>query len=247
MSDKEDALPRRGLLPRYTLKDGDTFLLADAVGDIHRGDDGLFTNDTRMLSRLELAIARQPVSLLGTSISQDNTTFIAHLTNRPLPALGEGVIPRAVIHIQRRRVLWGARLYERLIFTNFGDRKAPVPIRIAFAADFADIFEVQGHARAARGEMLPASVGNAGVRLGYLGRDGVERSSNVDFSVQPERMQADCAEFLIELERSATAELYMEVGSGAAQPSSQRFESVSRSAAIAAQERLKAGGSLETT
>ncbi|MBV9912478.1 MAG: amylo-alpha-1,6-glucosidase, partial [Sinobacteraceae bacterium] len=143
--------------------------------------------------------------------------------------------------------LWGARLYERLIFTNFSDRKAPVPIRIAFEADFADIFEVQGHARAARGEMLAASVGNAGVRLGYLGRDGVERNSNVDFSVHPERIQADCAEFLIELERGATAELYMEVGSGAAQPSSQRFESVSRSAAIAAQERLKAGGSLETT
>ena len=42
---------RRGLLPRFTLKDGDNFLLADALGDIQGSDDGLFFSDTRMLSR----------------------------------------------------------------------------------------------------------------------------------------------------------------------------------------------------
>ena len=69
----------------------DTFLLADALGDIQGSDDGLFSNDTRMLSRFELAIAGRRPSLLGAAISQDNTLFTAHLTNRPLPALGERV------------------------------------------------------------------------------------------------------------------------------------------------------------
>ena len=34
------------LLPRYTLKSDNTFLRADALGDIHSADDGLFTDDT---------------------------------------------------------------------------------------------------------------------------------------------------------------------------------------------------------
>ena len=59
--------PRRGLLPRFTLKDGDTFVLADALGDIHDANDGLFTDDTRVLSRFELSIADHPVSLLGAA------------------------------------------------------------------------------------------------------------------------------------------------------------------------------------
>src|SRR5690349_3485081 len=96
---------RRGLLPRFTLKDGDTFLLADALGDIHDQQDGLFCDDTRILSRFELAVANHPPSLLGAAVSHDNTTFVAHLTNNPLPALGERSIPKGVIHIERRRVL----------------------------------------------------------------------------------------------------------------------------------------------
>jgi hypothetical protein len=42
----EEPGERRGLLPRYTLKDANTFLLADALGDIQGSDDGLFRNDT---------------------------------------------------------------------------------------------------------------------------------------------------------------------------------------------------------
>ena len=100
MSAKDEASERRGLLPRYTLKDANTFLLADALGDIQGSSDGLFTNDTRMLSRFELDVAGRRPSLLGAAINQDNTLFTANLTNRPLPALGEGSIPRA---LQRRR------------------------------------------------------------------------------------------------------------------------------------------------
>jgi hypothetical protein len=46
MTQAEEASERRGLLPRYTLKDANTFLLADALGDIQGSDDGLFRNDT---------------------------------------------------------------------------------------------------------------------------------------------------------------------------------------------------------
>src|SRR6266481_7720312 len=147
MSPAEEPGEGRGLLPRFTLKDGNTFLLADALGDIQGSDDGLFTDDTRMLSRFELEIAGRRPSLLGAAINQDNTLFTAHLTNRPLAALGAVALPQGVIHIERSRFLWGSRLYERLTLTNFSEHDAEVPLKLGFAADFADIFEVQGHVR----------------------------------------------------------------------------------------------------
>src|ERR1044072_2499952 len=109
MSSADDAGERRGLLPRFTLKDNDTFLLADALGDIQGRDDGLFTNDTRMLSRFEISVAGRRPSLRGASINRDNPLFTAHLTNRPLAAPGELALPQGVIHIERDRLLWRSR------------------------------------------------------------------------------------------------------------------------------------------
>src|SRR3569832_2229532 len=106
---KDEAADRQGLLPRFTLKDADTFLLADALGDIQSSSDGLYSNDTRVLSRYELQIAERRPALLDAAISRDNALFTAHLTNRPLPRMGaeEEALPKGVIHIERCRLLWG--------------------------------------------------------------------------------------------------------------------------------------------
>src|SRR6185295_17499735 len=171
------------------------FLLADAFGDIQGSDDGLFSNDTRMLSRFELAVAGRPPSLLGAAISQDNTLFTAHLTNRPLPALGERSIPQGVIHIERSRFLWESRLYERLRLTNFSEYDTEVPFTLRFAADFVDIFEVQGHVRKQRGEYLPVEVSGAAVRLRYRGCDALLRTTQLRFSQAPVTVSASHADF----------------------------------------------------
>jgi len=247
MSQAPDSGPRRGLLPRYTLKDGDTFLLADALGDIHDREDGLFANDTRMLSRLELSIANRPVSLLGAAISEDNTTFSAHLTNRPLPALGERVIPQGVIHIERCRLLLNGRMYERLQLTNFSNQAAQVPVRLAFAADFVDIFEIQGHVRPARGEQLKPVVGERMVRLAYRGLDDLVRTTQIEFSRKPASLAADSAEFLIELPELSVEYLYTEIGATEeATPSKERYERAAHTSTQSARHRREAGGYLET-
>jgi glycogen debranching enzyme len=249
MNAPQDSGPRRGLLPRFTLKDGDTFLLADALGDIHDREDGLFTDDTRILSKFELSVASHPVSLLGAAVSQDNTTFIAHLTNRPLPTLGEHAIPQGVIHIERRRLLSGARLYERLTLTNFSDRQAELPVRFAFAADYADIFEVQGHVRPARGQTLKADIVDRGVRLAYRGLDGIVRNTAIEFSRQPVSLSGDSAEFLVELGRNGVDVLYVEIGpiQDEQPPLQQRYRRASDVSTHTAQQRLQAGGYLRTS
>src|SRR5690606_11634152 len=141
-------------------------MLADALGDIQEGrDDGLFTQDTRVLSRWELSIDDRRPSLLGASISHDNTLFTAHVTNRPLASPGELSIPQGVIHIERSRFLWSGRMYERLRLTNFGEHDADVPLQFTYDADFADIFEVQGYVRRQRGEVQTPRVGERDVVL----------------------------------------------------------------------------------
>ena len=247
MSPAQESTPRRGLLPRFTLKDGDTFLLADALGDIHDADDGLFTNDTRMLSRFELSIARRPASLLGAAVSEDNTSFSAHLTNRPLPALGEHVIPQGVIYIERSRLLLNARLYERLTLTNFSDQAAEVPLRLEFAADFVDIFEVQGHVRPARGTPLRPVVSERAVRLAYRGLDEVVRTTEIEFSRRPVSLSSESAEFLITLPERGVESLFTEIGAThEATPSQDRYERAARASIQSARHRVEGAGYLET-
>lgn len=238
----------RGLLPRFTLKDANTFLLADALGDIQGVNDGLFSNDTRMLSRLELVVAGRRPSLLGTAISHDNTLFTAHLTNLPLPALGEGSIPQGVIHIERSRFLCESRLFERLRLTNFSDLDAQVPLKLAFAADFVDIFEVQGHVRKERGEYLPPAADGRTVRLAYRGRDNLLRSTRIEFSRTPVSISSQEADFLIELQRGAVAEVFIEIGTEeGGGPSSERFDKALQRLSVSMQERLQEGAAISTS
>jgi glycogen debranching enzyme len=248
MSLADEPGARRGLLPRFTLKDANTFLLADALGDIQGSDDGLFSSDTRVLSRFELAVAGLRPSLLGAAISHDNTLFTAHLTNRPLPALGERSIPQGVIHIERCRFLWESRLYERLRLTNFSDLDAQVPLKLSFAADFADVFEVQGHVRKERGEYLRPAVKEAAVRLAYRGRDDLERSTEIRFSRPPTAISHQEAGFLVELRRGEVAEMFIEIGTEEGYgPSAERFDEALQRLSLSMQNRLAESASISTS
>lgn len=247
MSAKDEGGERRGLLPRYSLKDGDTFLLADAIGDIHGSDDGFFASDTRILSRFALAIAGRQPSLLGAAISEDNTLFTAHLTNRPLPATGEHAIPKGVIHIERNRLLCGSRMYERIAFDNFSEFGAVIPVVLSFEADFADIFEVQGQERAARGEVLAPQLDDQSVALSYRGRDQVVRTTHLSFSRRPSMLSPSEAQFSISLPRAAREMLYIEVGlESDVTPDIVRFRSARGRARASVDERLQLASSITT-
>jgi glycogen debranching enzyme len=239
---------RRGLLPRFTLKDADTFLLADALGDIQGSDDGLFWSDTRILSRFELQVAGRSPSLLGAAIAQDNTVFTCHLTNRPLPALGELVIPEGVIHIERNRFLCEGRLYERMRFTNFSGCETDLPLTMTFAADFFDIFEVHGLKRQRRGEYLAPALDDGVVRLAYRGLDDRVRTTEIRFSLPPLSLSHAAASFAVHLPRSGVAELHLEIGTqDGAPPAPQRFEASLRALSQNMQARGRQGASLETS
>jgi glycogen debranching enzyme len=202
----------------HVLKDGDSFLVANAYGDIDGDSDGLFHDDTRLLSRASLRIAGARPEMLSATVTRDNVFFIAHLTNQPLPPLGAEALPSGLLHIARTRFLSGNRLYERLRFHNYGLHPVQAPVRFDFDADFRDMFEVRGIERQARGELRPVQVGDASLVFCYEGLDGRLRGSAVTLSRTPAKIDASGAEFSLDLAPGAADELFIEVGLVAQDP-----------------------------
>jgi glycogen debranching enzyme len=196
---------------QYVLKSGDTFIVNDPLGDITGIDDGLFVNDTRVLSQLRLTFGGRAPSLLSGSVSSDNTAFTAHLTNRPLPPLGGDSTPEGVIHVERVRVLSGTVLNEAIELTNYGTKDAVVPLSISFASDFRDMFEVRGLKRDKQGKVEPARVENGEVLLGYVGLDNVARNVGIAFSPTPDKLFANRADYTVNLPAQACVSIYLAV------------------------------------
>ena len=209
----DDASPREPHR-QFALKHEDCFVVADAHGDIRGVGDGLFVNDTRLLSLFRLSVTGHQPSLLGASLSQDNILFTANLSNRGHTIDG---VPHGVIHIERVRFLWQERLFERVTVTNYWGRDLTVPLRFEFAADFRDMFEVRGSTRSRRGQSHEAEAGERSVRFRYEGLDGLVRESAIAFSLLPVALTYDSAEFAVQVAPRARSSIFVEVARNAVQ------------------------------
>lgn len=227
------------------LKAGDAFLVADGWGDIKSGADGLFDNDTRILSRLVMRVGLLRPSRLSSGVSRDNVFFTCHTTNRPLPPMGGRSAPAGVLHLERRRFLWDRRLFERIHIVNHGSEDVLLPLSIEYGADFADIFEVRGTVRAARGELAPVTTDGRRASFAYAGLDGVTRFSCIAFSEPPARMSSSRAEFMFSLPRGRTIDLYVECGADACEtPSDERWRFYAVQARVHMRDKRQRGASL---
>jgi glycogen debranching enzyme len=228
-----------GALRFWALKDGDSFVVSDPHGDISGGPDGLFDADTRLISQLRLLIGGKRPTLLSSGVTADNVIFTFHGANRPLPPTGGGVVPPGVLHVERRRLIWRGRLYERIRLTNHGPDEILAPVTIEFGADFRDMFEVRGDTRAARGVLAEPELTGRGVAFAYAGLDGVKRTSVIAFSEAPQRLTADRADFMAWFRPKGSFDLYIEAADTADErPGERRF----RQAAAQARRAMRARG-----
>ena len=175
-----------------TLKCGDTFLVLDHFGDaqaLGATAEGLFHRDTRHLSRLSLRLGGVRPLLLSSAVSQDNALLSVNLTNPDLRLLDGRTVTRETLHVHRQMVLGPGVLRERIAVQNFGSGRVSLDLSLSHAADFADIFEVRGMARARRGTRQPAMTTPRGMTLRYLGLDAVERRTELAFDPPPDRRQ----------------------------------------------------------
>lgn len=242
-----DAVEPRVPLRLYTLKDDNTFLVADAFGDVVGDVDGLFHNDTRALSRFCLTVGDKPPSLLSASVSGDNVFFTSHMNNRPLPLLGGQSTPEGVIHLERARFLWRERLYERVRCVNYGDRQASIPLSFSLGSDFRDMFEVRGSARPARGRMFAPELDKCGLSFRYEGLDGLLRCTVITFSQRPAKLTPDSAHFVMTLPANGRQEMYIEIGpQGPLQPCRAAFRTAAAHARWTMRARRRRGARLRS-
>jgi glycogen debranching enzyme len=226
----------------HVLKDADSFLVANAYGDIQGHSDGLFHDDTRLLSLFRLLIAGQHPELLSSAVTRDNVFFVSHLTNTPLPELGTTVAQSGLVHIVRTRFLGGDRLYEHTCVRNYGQQAVRVPLRFEFAADFHDMFEVRGCVRAERGELLVPRVREGGVQFAYRGLDGRLRTSAIAFSRAPVELLTGGASFDLQLPPGGSDELFIEIGlTPDATPSRRRWRDAAAQARLRMRNRQRRG------
>ena len=174
------------------LKHENLFLLTDQFGDIHADSRGLglYLGDTRILSTLVLRIGGvRPVLLQGSMGGNYRGTI--HLTNpsidrNPGAKMGAGdSLASRKLGISRERLLSNDALQERLRVVNHAEVEEDVDIELELGADDADIFEVRGYPRRARGQLLPVAVAGERVTFRYDGLDSVRRRTHLSFSEPP--------------------------------------------------------------
>jgi glycogen debranching enzyme len=121
-----------------TILEGSTFCICDEIGDLDGRTSGLFADDTRFLSLLELRVnGARPLLLSSGRVEYFSAAF--YLRNPVVPGL-----PQDSVSIARERFV-GQGMQDHLALRNEG----AVPLRFELAlevgTDFADIISVKEH------------------------------------------------------------------------------------------------------
>ena len=196
-----------------TLKHDDMFGVFDKQGDCRGGGDGpdgLYHQDTRFLSRLSVRIGGLDPLLLGSILLDDNGALVIDLANADFHGPDSKVwLQRDSIHAGRTKFLCNTTCYERIRVRRFAQVGRPVPLEIAFDADFADLFEVRGDTRKKRGTLSAVVVDGRTVRFTYLGLDKITRTTTIHFDPPPDHIEERYARWDLDLDAFDRASIVM--------------------------------------
>ncbi len=197
---------------RETLKHDDAFAIIDIHGDIgafgHRSD-GLFCNDTRYLSRLELLIARSAPLILGSTLDSDDLQLCSDLTNTDIYDSGSLWLHKDVVHVYRTTYVLDGVLRQRLAITNHGNVDLKLPVSLFFDSDFADIFEVRGMRRKKRGVVERHIASPQTVILKYTGLDEIVRQTKVHIEPKPDILNETSALFTLDIPAKESRRIFL--------------------------------------
>jgi len=185
------------------LKHGDTFAVFDRCGDIKPGglgEEGLYHDGTRFLSCLLLELEGQRPFFLSSTVREENDQLAVALTNPDLLRDGAVWLPLGTLHFALKRFLWRGACYQQLRVKNHALHVVETTFAVSFAADFADIFEVRGMKRTARGQDLPSQVSGDRVIVSYRGLDDIVRRTILHFEPRPGALTASIARFELSLQ-----------------------------------------------
>ncbi len=237
-----------------TLKHDESFAVFDHSGDAIAGPgspEGLYHRDTRHLSHLYLTVNGLRPILLSSAVRDDNTMLTCDLANPDF--FGEDgrlAVEHDLIHLRRTRFLWRGAVYERVTVRNFDTEERTIQVDIGFAADFADLFEIRGMTRLRRGVTRDPDVGEAQVRLSYVGRDDLERSTHIQFEPAPDQLTSTGARFDVTVPAGERCTLFMRICCNEAEPAASlsfEFLKTLREAMQGAKQAQARGGSIRSS
>ncbi|MFI6763026.1 glycogen debranching N-terminal domain-containing protein [Micromonospora sp. NPDC050417] len=122
-----------------SILDGNTFLVSDARGDIDPSPTfptGLFSFDTRFLSRWELSIDGERLNALSIDDLQYYETRFFLVPGEPTHYVD------AKVSVVRQRTIGGS-FDEQLTVLNHQGQPVELTVRMEIGCDFADLFEIK--------------------------------------------------------------------------------------------------------
>jgi glycogen debranching enzyme len=172
--------------------DGNTFVVCDEHGDIEASSTdptGLFSFDTRFLSRWVLSVNGQRLNALSTDdLNYFETRFFL------VPGTGTVYVDSKLSVIRRRAVADG--FHEELTILNHDEQPVELTVQIEAASDFADLFEVKDALK--KKGTYSRRVEDGQLVLSYA-RDTFERATEISSSATA-RVDEDGLTFDVSLE-----------------------------------------------
>jgi len=164
-------------MDQHIIKEGDFFLLTNQAGNIIKNTDmqyGLYTKDTRFLSKYELFINNKKPSVLSSEVAENYINKI-YLTNANFKKIESGKVL-----IKREQIIFSGTVYDRILIKNYFSQPLELKLIIKVDADYLDIFQVRNYVKEKRlGTILNPSKVKNGIVLGYLGKDGLRRETEL--------------------------------------------------------------------
>ena len=162
--------------PSVKVNHGATFLVTDQTGAIPPsadGDYGLYSADTRFLSRHELRLnGRRPESVASVRLSFRHARWHMIADNVAGP---DGDMREARVAVTIDRLISLQQMHEDLAVHTYARTPVSVLLEIKLESDFADLFEVRFRSWQRRADLNTWWVGPNSLESRYANKDFVRR------------------------------------------------------------------------
>ncbi|WP_191560151.1 amylo-alpha-1,6-glucosidase [Metabacillus idriensis] len=215
------------------IKENDLFLLTDTNGNIpenHPYGLGLYTKDTRFLSKLDLKINGKDPILLSSDADQNYKAKIL-LTNPHMEDDGELILWRESVEIERSRFIYDDVLYEEIKVKNYFPKRIQFEVSVHADADFLDMFVVRGFQNGDLGSKTGQTAEGNTLAFHYAGADNVDRSTVITWDREAKKVD-DKGEivFAFDLahseEDTVTVAIRPQIGTSASNPAPAKDEAL---------------------
>ena len=159
------------------IKEDDLFLVTDNQGDVghpQRNDFayGLFTKDTRVLSRFYWFIDGVSFHLLGADTSRNYEGIYRYGNDVSTSGTGTSLNGDTLILSRRQLVDGHGGLVEETVCENYGEQDMELALSYLVDADFSDMFEVRGYSSASLSKTIRVSTVDGAAVFSYEASDG---------------------------------------------------------------------------